>query len=57
VDAGRTSRLHACLFGTVIAAAKDVQVKKSARLVFRVKYKTKDGDRQNGQVYSVELFP
>jgi outer membrane immunogenic protein len=29
----------------------------TARLVFRVKYKTKDGDRQNAQVYSVELFP
>jgi hypothetical protein len=43
--------------GTVIAAAKDVQAKKSARLVYRVKYKTKDGDRQNAQIFSVELFP
>jgi hypothetical protein len=43
--------------GTVIAAAKDVQGKKTARLVYRVKYKTKDGDRQNAQIYSVELFP
>jgi hypothetical protein len=43
--------------GTMVAAAKDVQEKKTARLVFRVKYKTKDGDRQNAQIYSVELFP
>jgi hypothetical protein len=43
--------------GTVIAATKDVQAKKSARLVYRVKYKTKDGDRQNAQVFSIELFP
>lgn len=43
--------------GTVIATAKDVQEKKTARLVYRVKYKTKDGNRQSAQVYSIELFP
>jgi hypothetical protein len=43
--------------GTVIAAAKDVQEKKTAKLVYRVKYKTKDGDRQSAQVFSIELFP
>ena len=43
--------------GTVVAAAKDVHEKKTARLVFRVKVKTKDGDRQSAQTYSVELFP
>jgi hypothetical protein len=43
--------------GTMVVAAKDIPQKKSARLVYRVKFKTKDGDRQLAQVYSVELFP
>ncbi len=43
--------------GTLIAAAKDVQATKTARLVYRVKYRTRDGDRQSANTYSVELFP
>jgi hypothetical protein len=43
--------------GTMVVAAADIPQKKSAKLVYRVKFKTKDGDRQVAQVYSVELFP
>jgi hypothetical protein len=43
--------------GTMVVAAKDVAQKKSARLVYRVKFRTRDGDRQTAQVFSVELFP
>jgi hypothetical protein len=43
--------------GTLVATAKDVQAAKTARLVYRVKYKTRDGDRQVANTYSVELFP
>jgi hypothetical protein len=28
-----------------------------AKLTYRVKYKTKDGDRQLGHVYSISLYP
>jgi hypothetical protein len=43
--------------GTLVAEAKEIPEKKSARLVIRVKFKTKDGDRQAAQTYFVELFP
>lgn len=43
--------------GTLVATAKDVQGTKTARLVYRVKYKTRDGDRQVANTYNVELFP
>jgi hypothetical protein len=41
----------------VIATAKDVDESKESRLTYRVKYKTKDGDRQESHVYNVSLFP
>ena len=30
---------------------------KEAKLTYRVKYKTKDGDRQTGHVFNISLFP
>jgi hypothetical protein len=43
--------------GTVVATAKDVKVPKEAKLTYRVKYKTLEGDRQVARVYMVSLFP
>jgi len=43
--------------GTLIATAKEVKERKDAKLTYRVKYKTKEGDRQGSGVYNVSLFP
>ncbi len=43
--------------GTIVATAKGVKEPIQARLTFRVKYKTKIGDRQRSHVYNVSLFP
>jgi hypothetical protein len=43
--------------GTVVATAKDVTAPKQGKLTYRIKYKTKDGDRQTGHIYNVSLFP
>jgi hypothetical protein len=43
--------------GIVMATAKDVKAPKEARLTYRVKYKTLEGDRQIARVYLVSLFP
>jgi len=43
--------------GTLLATAKDVTENKRAKLTYRVKYKTKDGERQGSSVYNVALFP
>jgi hypothetical protein len=43
--------------GKVVATAKDVKEPKEAKLTYRVKYKTKDGDRQTSNVYTISLFP
>ena len=43
--------------GTVVATAKEVKEPIEAKLTYRVRYKTKDGDRQLGYVYTVSLFP
>jgi len=43
--------------GTLILTAKDIDEPKQATLTYRVKYKTKDGDRQRSGVYNVSLFP
>ena len=42
--------------GTIVVTAKEVTERKDAKLVYRVKYKTKDGDRQRSGVYNVSLF-
>ena len=43
--------------GTLVATAKEVTERKDAKLTYRVKWKTKDGDRQRGGTYIVSLFP
>jgi hypothetical protein len=43
--------------GTLIVTAKDIDEPKQATLTYRVKYKTKEGDRQRSGVYNVSLFP
>ena len=43
--------------GTLVATAKEVKERKDAKLTYRVKYKTKDGDRQASGTYNVSLFP
>jgi hypothetical protein len=43
--------------GILVATAKDVTEPVQGKLVYRVKYKTKDGDRQLAQTYNVSLFP
>jgi hypothetical protein len=41
----------------LMATTKEVAEPKQARLTYRVKYKTKDGDRQTSSAYNVSLFP
>jgi hypothetical protein len=43
--------------GALILTAKGVNEKAEAKFVYRVKYKTKDGDRQISNTYIVSLFP
>ena len=43
--------------GTLVLSAKNVAERTEARMTFRLKYKTKDGNRQNSQAYIVSLFP
>ena len=43
--------------GTLVLTAKDVTESKQARLTYRLKYKTKEGDRQRSAVYNLSLFP
>jgi hypothetical protein len=43
--------------GTVVATAKEVKEPTQARLTYRIKFKTKAGDRQESHVYNVSLFP
>jgi hypothetical protein len=43
--------------GTVVATAKDVKESSQAKVTYRIKFKTKAGDRQESHVYSVSLFP
>jgi translation elongation factor EF-1alpha len=43
--------------GTLVLNAKDVTEQTEAKLTYRLKYKTKDGNRQTGNTYIVSLFP
>jgi hypothetical protein len=43
--------------GTIVLTAKDIKEPGVAKLTYRLKYKTKDGDRSRGHVYAVSLFP
>ena len=43
--------------GTVVATAKDVKESSETKLTYRIKFKTKVGDRQESHVYHISLFP
>jgi hypothetical protein len=43
--------------GILVATAKDVSDPVQGTLIYRIKYKTKDGDRQVSNTYKVSLFP
>ncbi len=43
--------------GTLMLTAKGVKEQTEAKLTYRIKYKTKDGDRQTSNAYIVSLFP
>jgi hypothetical protein len=43
--------------GILMATAKDVSDPVQGNLTYRIKYKTKDGDRQVSNTYKVSLFP
>jgi hypothetical protein len=43
--------------GVVVATAKDVKARTEGKLTFRVKYKSKDGERQKAHTYNVTLIP
>jgi len=43
--------------GILTATAGEVKGTTHTKLTYRVKYKTKDGDRQVAHVFNVELFP
>ena len=43
--------------GALVVTAKEITERKDAKLVYRVKFKTKEGDRQAGGTYTVSLFP
>ena len=43
--------------GILMATAKDVSEPLQAKVTYRVKYKTKDGERQRGDVFLLSLFP
>jgi hypothetical protein len=43
--------------GIVIISAKDVKTPVHGKLVYRIKYKTKDGDRQSSYIYDFALYP
>ena len=43
--------------GIVVLTAKEIAEPTEVRLTYRLKFKTKDGDRQASHVYRVSLFP
>ena len=43
--------------GTLVVTAKEIKEPGETKLTYRLKYKTKDGDRSRGNVYQVSLFP
>ena len=43
--------------GTLVISAKDIAEPADAKLAYRLKYKTKDGERVRGNVYRLSLYP
>jgi hypothetical protein len=43
--------------GHIIATAKDIKERKDAKLTIRLKFNTKQGERQSSDTYIISLFP
>jgi len=43
--------------GTLMATAKDISEPLEGKVTYRLKYKTKDGERQRGGTFLLSLFP
>ena len=43
--------------GTLVVTAKDIREPVETKLAYRLKYKTKDGERVRSNVYRVSLYP
>jgi hypothetical protein len=43
--------------GTLLLSAKGITEQAEGKLTYRLKFKTKDGERQGGSTYIVSLFP
>jgi hypothetical protein len=43
--------------GVLVATAQEVKEPIQGKLIYRIEYKTKDGDRQLSNTYNVSLFP
>jgi hypothetical protein len=43
--------------GRVVISVKDVTAPYHGKLVYRIKFKTKDGSRQSSYIYNVALYP
>jgi hypothetical protein len=43
--------------GMLSVTAKEVKQRKDSSLIIRVKYPTRDGERQNSRFYNIALFP
>jgi hypothetical protein len=43
--------------GTLVLTAKDIEDPSFSRLILRVTYKTRDGDRKRGEVINLQLIP
>jgi hypothetical protein len=43
--------------GTIVVTAKDIKQPTESKLTYRIKYKTRDGDRQTSNAILVSLFP
>jgi hypothetical protein len=43
--------------GVLVATAKDIKESLDSKITFRLKYKTRDGERPRAYVYRLSLFP
>jgi hypothetical protein len=43
--------------GTLVISAKEIKEASQAKLTYRLKYKTKDGERVRGGIYNLSLYP
>lgn len=43
--------------GTLVATAQSIEKPLDTKITYRLKYKTKDGDRPRGYVFRLSLFP